>query len=212
MFRRKFLTYLKQAFDDGKLQVHATLAHLADPPAFTDFIETAGKTDWVVYSKPPFGGPAQVLDYLGRYTHRVAISNHRLVQLEDGKVTFRWKDYRDSNRIRLMTLQAHEFIRRFLLHVLPPGFMRLRHYGLSGNRDRAQKLPQCLSMIEQAQSAIPADPMQIPDWKSHFETLTGESLDTCPSCHLGRMVCIEVLIPAVRRPARRSTRARIDSS
>src|SRR5437867_7627350 len=121
MFRGKFLAYLKHAFDSGKLQFYGKLAHLADPRAFADLLKASRTTAWVVYSKPPFGGPAQVLDYLGRYTHRVAISNHRLVQIQDGKVTFRWKDYSQANRIRSMTLDAGEFIRRFLLHVLPPG-------------------------------------------------------------------------------------------
>lgn len=219
MFRGKFLAYLRQAFDGGKLRFDGMLAYLANPAAFRDFLRQARKsidpelsgTEWVVYCKPPFGGPAQVLDYLGRYTHRVAISNHRLVRLEDGKVTFRWKDYRHANRLRLMTLDAHEFIRRFLLHVLPPGFMRLRHYGLLGNRNRARKLSQCQELIQQAQT-IPRQDRQIPHSKSLSETLTSLSLDTCPACRLGHMVCVEILVPAVRFPIRRATRLRLDSS
>jgi len=200
MFRGKFLDYLKQAFDQGKLQLHGKLAPLTDSRSFHDLLKSARKTNWVVYSKPPFGGPAQVLDYLGRYTHRVAISNHRLVRLEEGKVTFRWKDYTHGNRLRLMTLDAPEFIRRFLLHVLPSQFMRLRHYGLLSNRDRDQKLAQCRELLHDS-ARLGAQPLQSPDWKSRYEALTGQSIDTCPSCHLGRMVCVEVLTPSVCRPA-----------
>ena len=211
LFRGKFLAYLRQAFDSEKLRFHGMLAYLADPAAFRSFMQQTRKIEWVVYCKPPFGGPAQVLDYLGRYTHRVAISNHRLVQLQDGKVTFRWKDYRHGDQLRLMTLDAHEFIRRFLLHVLPPGFTRLRHYGLLGSRNRAQKLSKCQELIQQAQ-ASPFDDRHIPNSKSLYETLTGHSLDMCPACRLGHMVCVEILVSAVRLPIRRATRLRMDSS
>ena len=197
MFRGKFLAYLKEAFHEGKLHFHGKLADLTDKQRFSGFLRTARKTEWVVYSKTPFGGPAQVLDYLGRYTHRVAISNHRLVDVKDNKVTFRWKDYRRGNRAALMTLDAGEFIRRFLLHVLPPRFTRLRHYGFMSNRDRAQKLARCRQLLNQT-GAIPAQQLDIPDWKSRYEALTGQSVDTCPCCHLGRMICIEV-IPSIHR-------------
>jgi Putative transposase len=130
--------------------LHGKLTRLKDPRAFDDYLQCARKTDWVVYSKLPFGGPAQVLDYLGRYTHRVAISHNRLVALRDGKIAFRWKDYSQGNRIRLMTLDAGEFIRRFLLLVLPSRFMRLRHYGLLSNRDRNRKLARCRVLLPQS--------------------------------------------------------------
>jgi len=211
MFRGKFLAYLRAAFNDGELQFHGKLAPLAEVRPFANWLRAARNTDWVVYSKPPFAGPEQVLDYLGRYTHRVAISNHRLVGLENGKVTFRWKDYGHGNRIRLMTLDADEFIRRFLLHVLPKRFMRMRHYGLLSNRDRAQKLATCRKLIEQT-----APPVVLPrstvDWKSRYEALTGESLDICPSCHLGRMLCVEEIPSLVRRFRRRRTQPLLDSS
>lgn len=207
MFRGKFLAYLKQAFEHGELRFNGKLELLADPAAFNALLQGARKTEWVVYSKRPFGGPAQVLDYLGRYTHRVAISNHRLVRLEDGKVTFRWKNYARGNRIGLMTLDVSEFMRRFLLHVLPRGFTRLRHYGLLSNRDRSRKLALCRELLHQPDAAG-AQPQQAPDWKSRYEALTGESFDSCPWCHLGRMVCVEVLLPCGRRPAVRP----IDSS
>lgn len=211
LFRGKFLAYLRQAFEGGKLQFHGKLAPLADAGAFGDLLQVARKTDWDVHCKPPLGGPAQVLDYLARYTHRVALSNDRLVRLQDGKVTFRWKDYRHGNRIRLMTLDADEFIRRFLLHVLPPGFMRLRHYGFLSNRDRTQKLSRCRELLKLAASNAP-QPQHHPDWKSRYQALTGHSLDTCPSCHLGRMVCVEILTPALPPPARPTTQPTLDSS
>lgn len=191
MFRGKFLAYLKEAFEQGKLQFHGKLTRLTDPAAFANFLKNGRKTDWVVYSKAPFGGPAQVLEYLGRYTHRIAISNNRLVKLEDGKVTFRWKDYR-RNRSGLMTLDADEFIRRFLIHVLPRGFMRLRHYGLFANRDRAKKLAKCRLLLGPTELADTPAP-KLTDWKSRYEALTGISFDVCPACRHGRMLCVEVL-------------------
>lgn len=196
MFRGKFLAYLKEAFDQRKLQFHGKLARLADPAAFADFLKNARKTDWVVYSKAPFGGPAQVLEYLGRYTHRIAISNNRLVKLEDGKVTFRWKDYKRKNRSGLMTLDADEFIRRFLIHVLPRGFMRLRHYGLFANRDRAKKLAKCRLLLGQPELTDTPAP-KLTDWKSRYEALAGISFDVCPACRQGRMLCVEVLASLV---------------
>jgi hypothetical protein len=211
MFRGKFLAFLKQAFEKGKLQFHGKLTRLADPQAFGEFLQVARKTDWVVYSKPPFGGPAQVLDYLGRYTHRVAISNHRLVQLKDAKITFRWKNYRHGNRVRLMTLDAAEFIRRFLLHVLPPGFMRLRHYGFLGNRNRAQKLAQCRTLLNQTDVIDPAS-QESQDWKARYEALTGDSLTVCPVCQQGRMICVETLAAPFPTRTRRRSQPRVDSS
>jgi hypothetical protein len=200
MFRGKFLAYLKQAFEHGELRFNGKLEVLADPAAFAALLQDARKTEWVVYSKPPFGGPAQVLDYLGRYTHRVAISNHRLVRLEDGNVTFRWKNYAHGNRIGLMTLDVSEFMRRFLLHVLPRGFTRLRQYGLLSNRDRSRHLALCRELLHQSDPAEP-QPQPTPDWKSRYEALTGESFDSCPCCRLGRMVCVEVLLAWRHRPA-----------
>lgn len=211
LFRGKFLAYLRKAFGSGKLRFHGKLSDLADPEAFNKLLATARRIEWNVYSKPPFGGPAQVLDYLGRYTHRVAISNHRLVQFADGKVTFRWKDYNQNNRIRLMTLDAHEFMRRFLLHVLPSRFMRLRHYGLLSNRDRAQKIARCREMIGEAQFTD-NQPVPAVDWKLRYELLTGESVEICPKCHVGHMVCVETIKSTVRRFPRRRVRPLVDSS
>ena len=150
--------------------------------------------EWVVYSKPPFGGPDQVLDYLGRYTHRVAISNDRLLRLQDGKVTFRWKDYPQGNKQKLMTLQAQEFIRRFLLHVLPTGFVRIRHFGFLANCHRKTKLALCRQILGVPQ--LDSQPSSAPeDWKTLYQTLTANSFTPCPACLQGRMLTVEILPP-----------------
>jgi hypothetical protein len=159
------------------------------------------KADWVVYSKPPFGGPEHVLNYLGRYTHRVAISNNRLLDIDNGKVTFSWKDYRDHDRQKIMTLDADEFIRRFLLHVLPDGFQRIRHYGFLGHRYRQAKLALCRKLLGVVSPlAGPTSPQDKPDYRNFYEKLTGKSLRECPVCHSGHMVAIAVLPPSDRAP------------
>jgi hypothetical protein len=146
-FRTLYLRYLEQAYATGKLQFHGDLQPLSEPRAFARYLAPLRLAEWVVYSKPPFGGPERVLNYLGRYTHRVAISNDRLQELKDGKVTFTYKDYKHENRQKMMTLMADEFLRRFLLHVLPNGFQRIRHYGLLGNRHRAKNLARCRALL-----------------------------------------------------------------
>ena len=145
LFRRLFLEQLQAAFDAGQLHFFNALEALQSPDAFARYLAPVRKVKWVVYAKPPFGGPQQVLDYLGRYTHRVAIANQRLIDCVDGKVRFHWKDYRHDSRQKVMTLDVDEFIRRFLLHVLPSGFQRIRHYGLLANCCRAFKLARCRS-------------------------------------------------------------------
>jgi hypothetical protein len=194
LFRGLFLHGLKEAYAAGKLRLHGSLQPLADPESFKTKLKDCRKIEWVVYSKPPFGGPEQVLDYLGRYTHRVAISNDRLVRLEDGKVTFRWKDYRQGNKQKLMTLKAEEFIRRFLLHVLPRGFVRIRHFGFLANCHREDKLALCRELLGAPQ--VDAQEVSAPDdWKTTYEKLTGQSLTICPACHQGQMVTVEILPP-----------------
>ena len=150
LFRRLFLEYLQKASDTGKLRFFSSLEPLREPAAFRRYLAPLLRAPWVVFAKPPFAGPEQVLDYVGRYTHRVAISNNRLCDIEDGKVSFTWKDYRDHNRQKVMTVAAAEFIRRFLLHVLPEGFHRIRYYGFLGNRHRAQKLARCRELLGMA--------------------------------------------------------------
>ena len=147
VFRGKFLALLRNAFDQGKLSFHGKLSALADAGAFRRRLAASAQTEWVVYAKPPFGGPEQVLKYLARYTHRVAISNRRLVALEDGEVKFHWKDYAHGGGQKTMTLKATEFIRRFLLHVLPSGFVRIRHYGFLANRVCREKLALCRALL-----------------------------------------------------------------
>jgi len=147
---------LCEAFQKGKLKFHGELESLAQPTAFESLCQKADQIEWVVYAKRPFGGPEQVLKYLARYTHRVAISNRRLLSLEDGRVTFEWKDYADGNQIKMMTFEAVEFIRRFLLHVLPSGFVRIWHFGFLANRVRKEKLALCRSLRAAQQPAIQA--------------------------------------------------------
>jgi hypothetical protein len=146
-FRTLYLRYLEQDYAAGKLQFHGQLQHLSDPRNFARYLAPLRHCEWVVYSKPPFGGPESVLDYLGRYTHRVAISNNRLKALKDGQVTFTYKDYKDEHQQKVMTLSADEFLRRFLLHVLPNGFQRIRYYGFLASRHRAENLARCRELL-----------------------------------------------------------------
>ena len=155
VFRGKFVAGLKAAFQAGTLQFHGSLWYLAEPRSFASWLRTLFRQDWVVYAKPPLGGPQHALRYLGAYTHRVAISNHRLVALEDGNVTFRWRDSAHGNKKKLMTLPVDEFLRRFLLHVLPRGFVRIRHFGFLANRRRASLLPICFHLLGRLSQATP---------------------------------------------------------
>ena len=187
VFRGKFVAALKRNFRQGKLGFHGNLKPLAHPKAFSAWIRTLFRNDWHVYSKRPFGGAEQALCYLGQYTHRVAISNHRLVSLADDQVIFRWRDSAHNNEHKLMTLALDEFLRRFLLHTLPKSFVRIRHFGFLANRRRATLLPLCFqllgamaqSQIEQQASAV-KEPR--PLWR-------------CPQCG-GPMVVIERLTAA----------------
>ena len=147
VFRGKFVDALKQAFQNGQLNFHGDLKLLAQPKTFAAWLRPLHRQTWVVYLKRPFGGPAYVLQYLGRYTHRVAISNHRLVSFADGQVTFRWRDSADHNKQKLLTLPVDEFLRRFLLHLLPEGFVRIRNFGFLANRKRAILLPLCFQLL-----------------------------------------------------------------
>lgn len=150
-------------------------------------------TDWVVYAKRPFAGPRQVLDYVGRYTHRIALSNDRLLAIDDGQVQFRYTDYRAgaSAAHRTMTLEATEFLRRFLTHVLPSGFHRIRYYGLLGNRHRTEKLAQCRRLLGMAPSPPVAADRVPADYRDRLASLTGRSLHTCPICQTGHMILID---------------------
>jgi hypothetical protein len=192
LFRGKFLAMLQRAYDRGLLGCHGQQQHLADPRAFRAVVQACWEKEWVVYAKPPFGGPEQVLKYLARYTHRVAISNARLVKVQDGQVFFRWKDYAQGNQQKVMALEAVEFIRRFLLHVVPSGFVRIRHYGLQANRVRAENLARCRVLLGQRQGsgAGTAAQPQPPQPNSQVEAKT-----RCPVCSQGHMVIIGQLKP-----------------
>src|SRR5216684_3466657 len=204
LFRRLFLGYLQKAFDAGDLEFFSSLEPLRERRAFLRYLAPLRRAKWVVYAKPPFAGPEQVLEYVGRYTHRVALSNNRLLNIEDGTVRFRWKDYRDHNRQKVMTVSADEFIRRFLLHVLPEGFHRIRYYGFLGNRHRAQKLARCRELL-----AMPVpEPMHDQsekDYRDSYEELTGISLRQCPACHQGQMITIETIDGITTRPSIQDT-------
>jgi hypothetical protein len=191
MFRGRFLHYLEKAFSAGKLNFFSAHRHLHEPAAFRRYLTPVWNTEWVVYAKRPFAGPAQVLDYVGRYTHRVAISNNRMLSMDNGKVEFRWKDYRDDNRQKIMTLDANEFIRRFLIHVLPDGFHRIRYFGFLGNCHRARKLKRCRELLGMAPPKPATDPPA--DHRDRFEALTGLSLRECPHCHTGIMMVIDCI-------------------
>ena len=200
-FRRLFLEHLQAAFDTGQLRFFSSLEHLGDPQAFLQYLAPLRKKKWVVYAKPPFGGPEQVLNYLGRYTHRVAISNNRLLNIDHGKVTFHWRDYHDHHRQKTMTLEANEFIRRFLLHVLPDGFQRIRHYGFLGHRYRQAKLVLCRQLLGMFSTSTTAAPRQDKsDYRDLYEQLTGRSLRECPVCHQGQMAVVAVLSASDRSP------------
>ena len=194
LFRRLFLESLQKAFDSGKLRFFAALESLRQPEAFAELVARMQACQWVVYAKRPFAGPQQVLDYVGRYTHRVAISNNRLLDIENGQVRFQWKDYRDDGKTKTMTLSADEFIRRFLLHVLPNGFQRIRYYGLLGNRHRKEKLAQCRRLLGMSPPSEQTNPSPAEtDYRDRYEELTGNSLHQCPQCKQGRMLVVEIL-------------------
>ena len=191
LFRRLLLTALEAAFDAGALQFFASLESLRDRPAFLQHLAPARLVDWVVYAKRPFAGPQQVLDYVGRYTHRVAIANSRVVDVEDGQVRFRYTNYREPHAgQKTMTLAAGEFIRRVLLHVLPAGFHRIRYDGVLGHRHRKDKLARCRQLLGTSAPTPPASIVPA-DYRDRYQALTGISLRICPVCHDGQMIVIE---------------------
>jgi len=203
MFRGKFIAGLKHAFSCGSLQFHGRLAALADPYHFEQLLNQVVRHDWVVYAKRPFGGPRQVLKYLARYTHRVAISNRRLVSLRAGRVTFRWKDYARGGRSRPMTLSAIEFIRRFLLHVLPKGLMKIRHYGYMANRFRAEKHAQCRRLLQMPEAQQP-DALELvsPDAEPRSEADLWAK--RCPQCGQGHLYVAATFVGHLIRSQRSS--------
>lgn len=195
LFRGKFLAYLKEAYEKGKLVFPGKIAPLKEKAAFHGLLKGLYAQEWVVYCKPPFHNAEMVMDYLGRYTHRVAISNERLVKLEDGRVTFRYRDGHDNDTIKLMTLDASEFIRRFLLHVLPDGFVKIRHYGILSNRNRKSKLTRCMKLLRVDPPDRNREKHREP-WENLLERITGVDPRICPYCGKGKMVLKELLNPS----------------
>jgi hypothetical protein len=196
VFRAKYLDALALAHQRGELHFGGSTAQLADRGAFRGFLVGLKDNDWVVYAKPPFAGAAQVLAYLGRYTHRVAIANHRLVSFEDGEVRFRWRDYAHGNKTKILALDAEEFLRRFLLHTLPAGFVKIRHYGLLGNRCRHEKITRCRALLAQPDPE-PSEPESV---EAMMLRLTGIDIQCCPACQHGRLRVIAVLPPVRAHP------------
>jgi len=192
VFRGKFLAGLKTAFREGKLEFHGHLASLAEPRCFAAWLRVLFRHDWVVYSKRPFGGPEHALRYLGAYTHRVGIANSRLVSFTQGQVSFRWRDSAHNNRKRVMSLPADEFLRRFLLHLLPRGFVRIRNFGFLNNRQRAKLLPLCFSLLGTSVDRTGAEDMADAPKPS-------VTLPRCPLCS-GTMRVVERLSSAQLLP------------
>jgi hypothetical protein len=193
VFRGKFLAGLKQLHQEGRLSLTGEAEKLRDPFEFLNFLDPLYKKTWCVYSKPPFGGPEQVLEYLARYTHRVALSNHRLVRLADGKVTFTYKDYSQNGRRREMTLPVEEFIRRFLQHVLPHRFVRIRYYGLFANRHRKRQLERARALLGVTSPAPTAGSEEREDWETVYQRVTGRDPTLCERCGHGHLHIVRKL-------------------
>tara|TARA_R110001592_G_scaffold343029_2_gene633226 strand:- start:4514 stop:5695 length:1182 start_codon:yes stop_codon:yes gene_type:complete len=196
VFRAKYLEALFQVHRDGQLRFSGATSALSDIAAFQEFISELKAKEWVVYAKPPFGGAAQVMAYLGRYTHRVAIANHRLVSFEHDTVRFRWRDYAHGNATKVMALDAGEFLRRFLLHTLPHGFVRIRHYGLLGNRCRHSKLAHCRALLEQPEP----EPAPTESAEDMMLRLADIDVQRCPHCKQGQLRVIATIDPESSRP------------
>jgi hypothetical protein len=196
VFRAKYLEALDRAATAGKLTLPDSLSA---PDAFPAWLASLRQQDWVVYAKPPFAGPEQVLQYLGRYTHRVALSNERLVDLQNGVVRFRWKDYSDGDRVKVMALAAEEFVRRFLLHIVPERFVRIRHFGVLANRARQAKLARCRQLLGQP---VPPPPPTAESVPALLLRLTGIDIERCQVCGQGRLAAVEMLRPTRPIPVR----------
>jgi hypothetical protein len=201
VFRGKFIAALKRAFRSGKLEFHGRLKSLADEVVFEQLLNKSVRHDWVVYAKRPFSSPARVLKYLARYTHRVAISNRRLVELRDGRVSFRYKDYANNQQSKILPLASSEFIRRFLMHTLPSGFVRIRYYGFLANRYRNERLEKCRDLL--GVTSVPTSTAEeSPTPVENSDPLP--SPNTCPACRRPSLSIIDIVPPTrplrLRRP------------
>jgi hypothetical protein len=194
-FRKRYLHKLENAYDQGKISCHGRTSDFADKKIFLQLIKILRDKQWITYSKQPFGGPEQVLEYLGRYTHRVAITNNRIISIENGGVTFSYRDRSDENRVKELSVTANEFIRRFLLHILPLGFMKIRYCGFLAHANKKICIPLLRRFINpDAQFAKKvAETVQ-----EIMLRLTGIDLSLCPQCGIGKMVYIEALTNVLR--------------
>lgn len=193
-YRDLFVQQVRSAFADGALRFPGALAGRTDPAVFAVWLAAVAESEWVVYAKPPFAGPEQVLGYLGRYTHRVALANSRLVDLKHGQVSFTWKDYRHESKTKVMTLAADEFIRRFLQHTLPDGFHRIRHIGFLANGHCTAKLARCRELLAEPPSTPPVEGVASQRWQDRLRDLTGVDVEVCPCCG-GQMMTCGILKP-----------------
>jgi hypothetical protein len=194
LFRGKFLAGLRAAYAAGELTLGGSAAAFAEPTVFHRLVDDLYRRSWVVYAQSPFGGPEHVFRYLGRYSHRVALANSRLVAVDEGSVSFTWKDYADGSRVKVLRLTADEFLRRFLLHVLPKGFVRVRHYGLMAGSNVATKLPRCRELLGEPARAAPGPKKT---WADRVLEWTGTDPTRCPHCHgLLHRVSVDPVSPA----------------
>lgn len=203
MFRGKFLDLFKAAISDGAIHFHGALEEYKNAGEFSSLLNSLYESDWVVYAKPPFAGPKAVLKYLGRYTHRIAIANSRLLELTDTHVSFSWKDYADENRKKVMTLTHAEFIRRFLLHIVPHGFVRIRYYGFMSQASKKEKLFRCMELLGQKPQEPLSDDIDKKAWDLLLKELCGIDPWKCPLCNKGRLVQHRIL-PRPQRKERLS--------
>jgi hypothetical protein len=194
LFRGKFLDLLNSRFKRGELTIPGSISHLKYPGNFDAFRRQLYHKKWVVYCKPPFDGVKGVLQYLGRYTHRIAISNNRILNIQDSNVSFLWRDYADDNRQKAMTLQAGEFIRRFLLHVLPSRYVRIRHFGLLANRNRKDNIALCREFLGGGKTVTKENARQ-ETWQEQLLRICGIDVTVCPVCQKGRMFRTALLLP-----------------
>jgi hypothetical protein len=189
-FRKRYLCKLEKAYDQGQLCFNGRASEFADKELFLKMVNTLKEKQWITYSKQPFGGPEQVLEYLGRYTHRVAITNNRILSIEDGEVTFNYRDRSDENTVKTLTLKATEFIRRYLLHILPRGFMKIRYFGFLGHANKKTCIPLLRQLIDPEAKIVEKSVETVQEMMMR---LTGVDLSLCPKCGKGKMVCIEEL-------------------
>jgi hypothetical protein len=195
LFRGKFLAYLKKAYEKNRISFPGKISHLKEENTLKALLNTLYGQEWNVYCKPAFLNAESLMEYLGRYTHRVAISNDRLVKMQGDQVTFKYRDRNDNDQIKLMTLGVSEFIRRFLLHILPDGFVKIRHYGILSTRNRKSKLARCMAFFGTPHTDQDQEKTRVP-WEDLLEQITGVDPRVCPHCKKGKMVLKEVLDPA----------------